>query len=292
MGTEPWIGYGPWWVADKQGMFKDNDTSVKITSFDADADINAALASGKIDAANVASHTALRFIESGVPVTIVLVLDASETADAIISEPGIKSIADLKGKKVAYEQGTTSDLLLNYALKANGMTIGDIQKVPMGADAAGAALIAGKVPVAVTYEPYITEAKTKDKNIKSLFAASEKEGLISDVLLVRNDFISAHPSVVQNVVNTWGDAVTYYNENKSEARATIAKAVGSNPSDLETAFDGVKIFSLEQNKSLLTGAFAQSTLPAVQQAAIDAKLLDGKVDISKAIDPTFVKAAK
>ena len=38
------------------------------------------------------------------------------------------------------------------------MTIADIQKVPMPAADAGAALIAGKVPVAVTYEPYLTLA--------------------------------------------------------------------------------------------------------------------------------------
>lgn len=38
------------------------------------------------------------------------------------------------------------------------MTINDIVRVPMPAADAGTALIAGRVPVAVTYEPYISTA--------------------------------------------------------------------------------------------------------------------------------------
>ena len=95
---------------------------------------------------------------AGLPIKIVALLDVSKTADAIISDGTVTDIKGLKGKQVAYEEGTTSDILLNYALGQNGMTIADIQKVPMPAADAGAALIAGKVPVAVTYEPYLTLA--------------------------------------------------------------------------------------------------------------------------------------
>ena len=85
LGVEPWIGYGPWHVADKKGFFHDEGVDVTVTNFDADSDINAALASGKIDAASIASHTAMKFQEAGVDATIVLLLDASEEADAILA---------------------------------------------------------------------------------------------------------------------------------------------------------------------------------------------------------------
>jgi NitT/TauT family transport system substrate-binding protein len=293
LGVEPWIGYGPWHVAEKKGYFTDNGVKAKITNFDTDSDINAALASGKLQAASVASHTALKFVESGVDVSIVLVLDASETADAILSGPGVSSIADLKGKQVAYEEGTTSDLLLNYALAQNGMSLSDINRVPMDADAAGTALIAGKVPVAVTYEPYITEAKQKDPQIKALYTASEKEGLISDVLVVRNDFLKSNPKAVVGLAKTWGQAVDYYKSDTNDAQSIIAKAVGSSAADLKTAFEGVKFFSLADNKEELTGTFKTSTLPSINKAAISAKLLTKTTDPSKVIDASFVeKAAK
>src|SRR4030081_1050632 len=42
MGIEPWLGYGPWYVAQKHGSFKANGISVNITTFTTDDQINAA----------------------------------------------------------------------------------------------------------------------------------------------------------------------------------------------------------------------------------------------------------
>jgi NitT/TauT family transport system substrate-binding protein len=288
MGIEPWIGYGQWYVAQDQGFFKKRGIETTITSFNDDATLDAALASGKVDVANIASHTALKMIQSGFPITIVALLDASETADAILGGPGVTTVSDLKGKKVAYEEGTTSDLLLNYALAQNNMSLSDIVKVPMGANEAGAALIGGKVPAAVTYEPYISDAKAKDPNINVLFTASEKEGLISDVLVVNNDVLKKRPADIQKLVDSWGDAVDYYKANTAKAQGIIAKGVGSKASELTTAFKGVKYFSLADNATELGGNYKTSILPEVEKAAIAAKLLTGTLDLNKYIDTQFV----
>jgi NitT/TauT family transport system substrate-binding protein len=154
LGLEPWLGYGQWQIAAAEGIFAKNGLeNVELVNFTEDKDINAALASGQIDGANIATHTAMAMAAAGLPIKIVMLEDISMSADAIIAGKDINSIADLKGKQVAFEQGTTSDILLNYALQANGMTIADVQIVPMPAADAGSALIAKRVPVAVTYEP-------------------------------------------------------------------------------------------------------------------------------------------
>src|SRR5581483_1427083 len=122
MGLEPWLGYGQWQVASSKGIFKANGLdSVELVNFTQDADLNAALASGKLDCACVATHTSMAMAAAGLPIKIVLLLDVSMTADAMLSDGSVLSIPELKGKQIAYEEGTTSDLLLNYALAANGM---------------------------------------------------------------------------------------------------------------------------------------------------------------------------
>ena len=134
MGIEPWLGYGQWYVAAEDGIFEQHGLSkVEIVNFTEDKDINAALASGQLDAANIATHTAMGMIAAGLPVKVVMLLDFSLSADAIIAGKDIKTMADLKGKSVAFEQGTTSDILLNYALAQNGMTLADVKPVPMPA---------------------------------------------------------------------------------------------------------------------------------------------------------------
>ncbi|MCL1838419.1 MAG: ABC transporter substrate-binding protein [Propionibacteriaceae bacterium] len=289
IAIQPWLGYGAWYIAQDQGFFAQNGLEVELKDFEADADMLAALAAGQVDGLNVASHGALLMVENSVDAKVVLLLDASTSADAIITTGEIASVADLRGKQVAYEEGATSDLLLNYALSQAGMTIGDITKVPMGAAEAGAALIAGRVPAAVTYEPYINQAKLQDSNVKVLYEAGEKEGLISDVFMVGSKFASENPDAVRALAKSWGQAVDYYRANTESGRAIIAQGVGESPEDLVTAFDGVIFFGLAENQTLLGGDFAKVTLPAVQQVAVAAGLLNGGSDPAQIIDTQFLK---
>jgi NitT/TauT family transport system substrate-binding protein len=293
MGIEPWLGYGQWVVADKTGIYpKHGLEKVEITNFVQDKDINAALASGALDGANIATHTAMAMAAAGLPIKIVMLLDVSMEADAIIAGKGIDSVADLKGKEVAYEEGTTSDILLNYALAANGMTIKDVKPVPMPAADAGSALLANQVPAAVTYEPYLTIARNKDKSIKLLFPAAKDPGLISDVFVVREEVLKTRPGQVLALVKAWNDAVAHYRANTKESQAIIAEGVGAKPEELETAFAGVKYYDLAENKKALLGDFATKTYVDVAAAAKKASILTQDIAAKDLIDARFVDAAK
>ena len=157
---------------------------------------------------------------------MVLLEDVSLEADAILSGKDVKSIKQLKGQKVAYEEGTTSDILLAYALSQNGMSKDDIKPVPIPASDAGTAFLAGRVPIAVTYEPYLTTALQKDKNAKLLYTAGENPGLIGDVFAVSEDTIKNKPGQVAALIKSWSEAVQFYNDHPKEAQAIITKAVG------------------------------------------------------------------
>ncbi len=292
MGIEPWLGYGQWHIAAKKGFFKDVGlTDVEIVNFDTDADINAALAAGQLDCGNIATHTAMTFLAAGLPIKVVALLDVSKTADAMISDGSVTDIKGLKGKRVAYEEGTTSDILLNYALAQNGMTVADIEKVPMPASDAGAALIAGKVPVAVTYEPYLTLAMQQNDKVKMIYSAGEDPGLISDVFVVRQEFLNDKPGQIVALLKAWDKALADYRADPTGGRAIISEAVGAKPEELATAFDGVVYYSLEENKSELAGNFAKKVIPEVHAAARKAGILQKDVDLASAIDGRFVDAA-
>ncbi|WP_425292912.1 ABC transporter substrate-binding protein [Kaistia soli] len=292
LGIEPWLGYGQWHVAAKKGLFaKQGLNDVEIVNFSEDKDINAALASGQLDAANIATHTAIGMVEAGLPVKIVMLLDFSLTADAIVAGEGINSIADLKGKQVAFEEGTTSDILLNYALANNGMTMDDITRVPMPASDAGSALIAGRVPVAVTYEPYISAARAQDKAVKLLYTAGEDPGLISDVFVVRDEVLKSKPGQVVAMLKAWDAALADYRVNTDEDRKIIAEAVGASPDELTTAFDGVTYYSVKEANDALTGSFSSKTFADVLKAAKQAKLVTKDIAPEAIIDPSFAAAA-
>lgn len=292
MGIEPWLGYGQWHIAAKKGLFTSVGLDdVEVVNFTTDADINAALAAGQVQCGNIATHTAMAFAAAGLPIKIVALLDVSMTADAIVTDGSIASVADLKGKKIAYEEGTTSDILLNYALSRNGLTIADIEKVPMPAAEAGAALIAGRIPVAVTYEPYISLARNQSEKTKLLFTAGENPGLISDVFVVREEFLAEKPGQIVALLKAWDAALADYRKDMKGGQAIIAEAVGAKPEELETAFEGVTYYSMAENKTRLAGEFLTKVVPEVKAAATKAGLLTKDVDAAGMIVGKFVDAA-
>lgn len=291
VGVQPWLGYGPLHIAAEKGLYKKAGLSkVKIENFVEQKDINAAVASGALDVAAVPTNAALSMKAAGLPIKIVALLDISTTADAILSGPDITSIKDLKGKKVAYEQGATSDVLLQYALLANGLSIKDIEPVPMPAANAGGALIAGQVPVAVTYEPYLSTAMQQDSKLKLLYTAGVNPGLISDVLVVREDVLKKRPGQILALIKAWDAALKDYNADVAGGRAIIAKAVGASVDELKTAFDGVVFYSMVQNKDLLPGSFSGKTLGDVADASQKAGLLEKPVAAGDVVVVDFVKA--
>jgi len=290
MGIEPWIGYGPWWIVIAKGYDKKYGVQIKASTFSTDADINSAFAAHRIDAENLATHTGVRFLASGVNLKFVLFEDVSLTADAILAGPKIRSIKDLRGKKVAYEEGTTSDLLLRYALQKNGMSIKDIKVVPIPAADAGAAVIAGKVDVAVTYEPYLTAALKQGKGFHLVYSAGQRPGIISDLLAVDPAFARAHPDAIVGALRAWGDAMSFYRSHPAEAQAIIAKNVGAKPADLKESFGGVQLYDLKQS----LGFMQTRWLPLASQVTAILKTqgdLKSQPDVRAATDASFLRKA-
>ncbi|MFC6356359.1 ABC transporter substrate-binding protein [Luethyella okanaganae] len=287
MGISPWIGYGQWYVAKEQGILDEHGLNVDMVQLNTDADKISAFASGQVNATNLATHTAMMLQEAGVDLKIVLIQDYSEAADAMIAGPSVTSIDELAGKKIAYEQGATSDLLLHAALNEAGLTMDDITPVPMAASDAAAALISGQVDVAVTYEPYITTAVGDDPSLKSIYDGSDAPGLISDALVVSDELINESPETVQALVDSWGEAVDFYNSDVDAGRTIMAEAASEDPEALASAFDGVLYFGKAENAKAFSGEYVDTVLPLAERVATQAGLLTAPVDLKSLYDSQF-----
>jgi NitT/TauT family transport system substrate-binding protein len=288
MGTQPWIGYGPWWIAAEKGFFEAEGLDVTFIDFVTDSEVNAAFAANQMDVANIASHTAMKLFANGVDLQVVLLEDASYAADAILAGAGITTIGDLAGKSVAYEEGATSDLLLHAALQANEMSLEEINPVPMPASDAGAALIAGQVDAAVTYEPYISAALAQEPALTVLYSGADNPGLISDVLAVNAPFGEANEEAMRRLMTAWNLAVDYLRANPDEGRAIIAAAVGSSAEELATAFDGVVFYDRSENIDML-GEGQVQTFNTIAEGARMMGLIEEAPDFQRMINPNYLR---
>lgn len=296
LGFSAWPGWFPWQVAQAKGLFQKNKIGVDLQWFDSYIDSITALNTGNLDANSQTLLDTISSIATGKDLVVVLTNDNSTGNDQIIVSNKIKSVKDLKGKKVAAEEGTVDHFLLILALQRVGMTIKDIQFVPLETSKAADAFAAGQVDAAAVYAPFTTKA-LKRPGSSTLFSSKDFRGAISDHLVFTRKFVAEHPEKVQAVVDSWFTTLTYIDSNKQngdDAEMIMAKRAGVSIPEYREYLDGTKIFSVEDNIETFRSGRDKSYLPT---AAVEAskflfenKFIKTKVDTSKLFDDRFVKA--
>jgi NitT/TauT family transport system substrate-binding protein len=291
IGTQPWIGYGPFWVADEQGFDRDHGVDIKVVNFSTDQDLESGFASGRFQAANNANNTLIRLADLGLDYKIVLMEDFSLEADAVVScNENIRSIKDVEGAKVAFEEFSVSDVLFRYALKEAGVDFDSIDYTPIPAADAGSAVVAGRVDVAVTYEPYLQAALEEGDNCEIIYTAAERPGLISDALAVNSDFAESDPEAVAGVLRAWGDAVDFYKQNPKEAQAIIAEKVGEKPAALGPSFKGIQLFDLQESQDYLEKEY-EGLWDDIRAIMVEQGQIKSEPKVSDYLDTSFGEQA-
>lgn len=294
MGFSAWPGWIPWQVAQDEKLFDANNVKVDLKWFDGYLESISALTAGQLDANTQTLNDTISSVAAGAEQVIVLVNDNSTGNDKIIVREGINSVADLKGKVVAAEEGTVDHFLLLLGLEDSSMTQKDIDFRPLETGAAAAAFVAGQVDAVGVFAPFTTTALTRPGS-KELFSSKNFPGSIPDHLVVSRKLINERPQDVQGLVNTWFDTLDFINTNKEQAYGIMAKRAGVTVEEYKEYDAGTKIFSLEDNLKAFNGGGSDMTSLPIAAEITSKFLVEGGLakqapDLSKIFDDQFVKA--
>jgi NitT/TauT family transport system substrate-binding protein len=132
----------------------------------------------------------------------------------------------------------------------------------MDADAAGAAVVAKKVPAAVTWEPWITKASSA--GAKVIYSTKDAPNLILDVVAVSRKTMDDKPADVRAFVAACVRGNEYAIKNPKEAAKVAAKYFGSTEKEALDMMTKVKLYTGADNARLMgtdsaPGPVAQST---------------------------------
>lgn len=293
IGFSAWPGWFPWQVAQEKGVFQQNNVQVDLKWFDGYLDSINALAAGQLDGNSQTLNDTISSVSAGADLVVVLTNDNSTGNDQIIVREGINSIADLRGKKVAAEEGTVDHFLLLLGLQTVGMTQQDIDFQPLETGAAAAAFAAGQLDAVGVFAPFTTKALERPGS-RALFTSKDFPGAISDHLVVRRQLVNERPEVVQALVNSWFQTLDVMNQNKDEAIAIMAKRAGVTVEEYNEYDAGTTLFTLEDNLKAKQAGSDMTALPyAAEQIStflVEAGLIPQKPDLSQLFDDRFVKA--
>lgn len=291
LALSPWPGWFVWYLVKEKGFFEKHHVNVELVWFPVYSDSLAALSTGKVDANSQTLSDTLAPAAKGIPLKVVLVNDNSNGGDGLVVKPGINSLAELKGKKVATELGTVDHLLLLTALDRASLREKDVNFTNMTVNDAGPAFISGNLDGAVLWEPFLSKAIQEGKG-KLLFSSKDTPGLIPDLLVFREEVAKKRPEDVKNIIRAWFDALDYWKQNPDDALKIMAKAAETPLEEYKLGVDSVKIFQLEDNLKAFEKADNFSSLVfsgnKTAEFLIKLGMLEKTPDLTKIIDGNFI----
>ena len=151
------IAYMPNWGAlwavatgIEKGYFAEEGLELNLVQFDAGPAEIAAMEQGSIDIAYIGKG-AHKLCPNGT--ADILLLQHMGDGDSIIGLNGITKLEELKGRKVGYAAGTSSEAILVAALESVGLTLADVDAMNMNASNLTSAAMAGSIDAVAAWAP-------------------------------------------------------------------------------------------------------------------------------------------
>ncbi|HZW91067.1 MAG TPA: aliphatic sulfonate ABC transporter substrate-binding protein [Myxococcaceae bacterium] len=183
---------------------------------------NELLASGSADLASTAGAAALLARTNGVPLKTVYVFSKPEwTALAVTKSSLLKTVAELRGKKIAVTRGTDPFFFLLRTLAANGLKQSDVELVNLQHAEGRTALERGQVDAWSGLDPHLAASELQAGS-RLLFRNIDFNTF--GVLNAREDFLKAHPDVVRTVLAQYERARAWILGHPEEAAQILAEA--------------------------------------------------------------------
>lgn len=281
IASSPWLGYEPLYLARDLGYLKEGVSVLELPSADVSLE---SFRNHYADMATLRLDEALELMSNGTKLRILFVMDSSNGADAVMARPGIRTLADLKGRRVAVENYPLGAYMLNRTLGAAGLKPKDIQAVPAPESRHLEMYNEGRADVFITLEPFKSQLAVKGAH--SIYDSSQIPNEIFDVMVVHEDVFQARRKEVCEIVRQWYRTLSYMKQVPAVANSSIARRLGVSTEEYQSMSNGITIPAREENLRMLGGK-----LPAIMTAAgkmnevmLKEGLLKRSVDIRQALD--------
>lgn len=191
-----WPGTETLTIARQRGILRED--SVRMIEMIWSSAAMRAFSNKAVDAAVLSLDEALRLRLDGHDVRIMSVLDVSAGADALMVRDTIHETGALRGKRIGVEVRTSGVYLLARALQRAGMTMKDVEIVPLNVAETESALLEGEVAAVVTTQPW--QSRLAAQGAVRLFDSSMIPGELCRVLVARGDGLKTRRNGISRII--------------------------------------------------------------------------------------------
>ena len=286
IGTCVWPGYEPLYLARDLGYY--GDMSVRLVEYTSATQVLRAFRNGTVQVAALTLDEVLLLREQGHQAQVILVLDISVGADAVLGRSGINDIADLKGKRVGVENTAVGGYVLTRALQSAGLSPSDVTIVPLENNEHEREFKQGEIDAVVTYEP--VRSRILNSGAKSLFDSSQIPNEIFDVLVVYPEVIKHRHDQLLRILQIWFQSLDYLQEHPIDAAQQMSVRMNLTPDELLASFDDLELPTLKQNIDLMVGDPSSLHRSGNMLATImvETGLLEKQIYLDNCFQPVFL----
>lgn len=267
-------------LAKEHGLLEQRfaGTKVKWIEFPAGPQMLEALNIGGLDLASTGDIPPIFAQAAGADLVYVGAEPSKPHAEVILVRDNstLHSVADLKGRKVAFQKGSTSHNLVLRALSKAGLSLKDIQPIYLTPADAKAAFENGSIDAWAIWDPYYSIALSEGRS--RLLADGEGLGLSGPIYTARRAYADANIGFIQNVLDELSVAEALTRSQREASIDLLSRSMGLPASVIARYID-----HRPESPSLPITA---ETIKAQQVTAdlfYDNHLLPKRVDIQQAV---------
>lgn len=184
-----------------------------------------ALASGNIDYARTGDTPPVTALASGSNITFVAAGSSKAKGSGIVAtkSSGIKSISDLKGKKIAYTSNTSSQYMIMQVLKKAGLSTSDVTLVDMSQSDASVAFSKGKIDAWTNWDPYTSSAELTYSG--AMIVTGTTVGASNRDYIISGSYAKKHQAASKALIKYLGQDMTWANTHKTKLVKMMTKSL-------------------------------------------------------------------
>lgn len=196
------------WIGLHHKVWEDQGLEIKPIQFITGLEAYQALAGGSVDLVTTGAVNANFPARGQGKVFLANALETDMTQIYVAADAGIKTLQDLKGKKVATTRGTSAHYLLHQALKSVGLDSSrDVEIIHQRMDQAVTSFVAGSIPVVALWTPFDSVVRThRPSAVRLTSAAEHPEAVVVDAWSARNALHASNPELLQRFARGWDQA--------------------------------------------------------------------------------------
>jgi aliphatic sulfonates family ABC transporter substrate-binding protein len=221
------IGYqrnGVLFLAKERGAFE-KAVSAKVTwaQFQAGPPLLEAIGVGSVDLGATGDAPPIFAQAAGAGLVYAGAVALSGAAGGVLTpaKSGLTTIADLKGKKLAFTRGSSAHNQAVVALAQAGLTLKDVEPVNLSPADAAAALAQGGIDGWVIWDPFYTAAQI-DQGARVL-ARGETLGGSAQFILARREFAEKQPVLLSAALDALAAEGRWADQNRPAVAEMMAK---------------------------------------------------------------------